>query len=212
MTTQDIVTDIFELYLDDTSELSSDQELDLADRIYKKVCRFRPWEFLKTSQTGTLSTSVPYVSLPANFAFLAENNLTTDNSVSIENNASPKVVFVGTSYRPYQVVSYSDRRQYLNKDGYAYLDLVNSRLVFTLQPTVADSYEFDYVKVPDTLTLITSPVFPSDFHPMIGYGMAVDGFIIQLFDKARSYAIENQAKYQSYMDDLSYYNAQLRND
>lgn len=211
MLTSEII-ELFETYLDDTTELSSSEELALANRIYKDICRKRPWEFLKVPATGTLSISVPYVALPADFMYVAENHNFTDNSYETEDNQAGKVVFVGTNYQPYRVINYSDRRQYRDIDGYCYIDFANSRLVFTKQPTTASSYEFDYIKTPTDLTLATSPVFPSDFHPMIAFGMATDGFTIQLFDKARSYAVENQIKYEQYMRDLAYYNSQLQNN
>src|SRR5437870_3060285 len=114
MTTQEIIDDIFHVYTDDTTELSSAEELALADRISKKIARSRPWEILKTEKTGTLSTTVPYVVLPDNFAHITENNQSTDNSIPVLNNAAARVVFVGSSYRPYQVINFSDRRQYRN--------------------------------------------------------------------------------------------------
>lgn len=210
MTGQEIII-AFEQYVDDATELNATEELALANKYYKKILRAKPWEFLKKTKTGTLSTSVPYVALPSDFSYLAENNQTTDIAVGIDNNASPKVVFVikSGSYVPYQVVNFSDRRQYLDKDGYCYIDIVNSRLYFTLQPTSTYSYEYDYIYMPDDITTGTSPILPSDFHAMIYHAMAVDHAIITLFDKARSYAGENQAKYNDYMKDLAWYNSQL---
>jgi hypothetical protein len=210
MKASEIITDIFELYLDDTTEMSSDEELALLNRIYKKICRNRPWEFLKKTASGSVLSSgtTYYITIPTDFSSFAENNQSTDNSVSVNNNSSPKVIFIGTSLRPYQIVNFSDRRQYANKNGFAYLDLANNKIVFTAQPDSL-TYEFDYIKVPTTLTANDDPILPEDFHPMIGFGMAVDGFIMQLFDKARSYAVENQGKYNDYLKDLAYYNSQL---
>ena len=209
MNTQQIIDEIFSVYIDDSTELSTEQEVALADRVHKKICREAPFEFLKKTASGNLSSTVPYVALPTDFSFFSENNMSTDNSVGIENNASPKVVFVGTEYTPYQIINFSDRRYYRNKNGYAYLDLANDRLVFTIQPTEAKSYEFDYIRVPTTLTADGTPELPEQFHPLIAWGMVTDGFIIQLFEKARSYQLENQAKYNSDMADLKYYNSEL---
>ena len=202
---------LFELYVDDTTELSSSEELALLNRVYKMICSQKPWEFLRKEASGTQSTSVPYVALPSDFKYLAINHQFTDMSEGQENSVS-RVVFIGSAYSPYKIVNYSDRRQYRDQDGYAYIDIINSRLVFTKQPTTANSYEFDYIAVPEDITISTSPVFPADYHSMISYGMATDGFIIQLFDKAKSYERENKAKYDSYFADLAYYNAELRNE
>lgn len=200
----------FELYVDDATELSSSEELDLLQKIYNKVWMHKQWEFAKASGTGTLSTSLPYVTLPANFSHLIENNQTTDNSVGIDNNAVPKVIYVGSSYTPYQVVNWSDRRQYRNQNGYAYLDMANSRFYFTSQPTTADSYEFDYMTMADTLITSSTPAFPARFHDMLYHGMAIDDDIILRYPKAASYAPENDAKFKSYLADMCLWNAQLQ--
>lgn len=211
MLASEIITK-FEQYVDDTTELSTTEELALLNKIYQRVCMYRPWEFLKKSATGTLSTSVAYVSLPADFSYFTVNNQYTDNSYPIENNAAPKVVFVGTNYEPYQIINYSDRRQYRNQKGFAYVDIANSRLYFTLQPTSADSYEFDYMSLPTTLTASDTPSIPTRFQDIIYHGMASEDYIIQQFDKARSYQLENEAKYNQYLADMSFWNANLQNN
>lgn len=203
--------DIFHIYTDDTSELSSVEELALLNRIYKQICRQKPWEFLKTEKTGTLSASVPYVALPTDFQQFSENNQSTENTTGASSDIADRVVFVGTQRTPYKIVNFSDRNQYYNKDGYCYLDFANQRLVFTLQPSSALTYSYDYIKTPADLTLATSPVF-TVANEIIAFGMATDSYIIQIFDKARSYAPENNAKYTEGLADLSFYNANLRND
>lgn len=209
MLASEIITK-FETYVDDTTELSSTQELALLQKIYNRVWNDRPWEFAKKSATGTLSTTLPYVALPSDFANLVENNQATENNVSVDNNAAPIVIYIGSSYAPYQVVNWSDRRRYLNQGGYAYIDIVNSRLCFTLQPTTADSYEFDYKAMADTLIASSTPAFPARFHDMLYHGMAVDDDIILRYPKAQSYAAENNAMFKSYMADMAHWNASLR--
>lgn len=200
----------FETYVDDATELSSTEELALLQKIYNKVWGDRSWEFAKRGATGTLSTSVPYVSLPADFERILSNDQSTDNSVSVENNAVPRVVYIGSAYTPYQVVNWSDRRKYLNQSGYCYLDMQNLRLYFTVQPTTADSYEFDYKAIADTLTTASTPAIPARFHDMLYHGMAVDDDIILRYPKAQSYAPENNAKFKSYLSDMRLWNASLQ--
>lgn len=202
----------FELYVDDGTELSTAEELSLLNKIYHKVCDDRPWEFLKKTATGTTSTTVPYIALPSDFGYIAENYSYTDDSVSTQINSAPKVIFVGTSYSPYYIINFSDRRQYLNKKGYAYVDIVNSRLVFTAQPTTAEAIEYDYIHIPTDLIISTSPIFPARFHDVIYHGMATDDYSIQQFDKSRSYADENTIKYNDYMKSMAYWNSQLLNN
>lgn len=204
MNGQEIIT-AFELQVSDLTELSSAEELALLNKVYKKLCRLKPWEWLKTAATGTLSTTVPYVSLPADFLFMVQNNNYTESSEY----AGRPVVFVGANFQPYKVISWSDRRQYRTSAGYCYVDIAARRLYFTVQPTSADSYEFDYCALPANLTLATSPVFDADFAPILAHLMANEDFVLQLSDKAKSYADENAAKAASYLADMNYANAQL---
>jgi hypothetical protein len=209
MTINEIITG-FELQVSDTTELSSSEELIVANRVYTKICNNRPWEWLKTSSAGSVLQDANgyYISTPTDFAFFIENNSYTQNNIAVNNNTSPKVVFIGTNYTPYQVINYSDRRQYRNQSGYVYYDAASNAIRFTGTPE-ALIYEFDYIKVPPALILGASPIFPARFHDVIIYGMAVDDQIIQLSPKASSYAAENQAKYQSCLDDMIYWNANL---
>lgn len=209
-TATEIITS-FELQVSDITELSTSEELYVLNRVYQKVCSARPWEFLKTPATGTMSGSGVdgyYVTMPSDFAFFSPNYSYTDNTISTQENSAPVVIFIGTSYTPYKVVNYSDRRQYLGQTGYAYLDYANSKIVFCGTP-VSTTYSFDYIKVPATLIGASTPVIPTRFQDIIVYGMAVDDAILQLSPKATSYASENQAKYDSMMLDLAYWNSQL---
>lgn len=210
MTSQEIITN-FELQVSDITELSSVEELYILNRVYNKVMSSRPWEILKTSKSGSISGSGidgSYITLPTDFAFFSINANYTDNTISYQGNSSPIVIFMGSSKTPYYVVNYSDRVQYLGKTGYAYLDLANSKIVFTGTPNET-TYLFDYIKIPATLTLSTSPIIPDRFQDILVYGMAVEDNILQLSPKATSYASENQARYDALLVDLAYWNSQL---
>lgn len=204
MTGAQIIT-AFELQVDDLTELSSAEELNLLNKVYQKLMADRPWEICKKAFTGTQSTSVAYIALPTDFSFLTQNANSTDNSYYGER----PVVFVGTDYTPYDVVSWSDRRSVRTDTNKCYIDIVNSRLYFTVQPTTAESVEFDYCAVPLDLTTATSPIFPARFHPILPHLMATQDFILQLSDKAKSYASENIALANSYLEDMAYWNASL---
>lgn len=200
----------FELQVSDTTELSNSEEYIVANRVYNKICNDRPWEWLKASITGTILSDATghYITPPADFAFFVENYSHSQNNYATQVNTAPKVIFVGTNYVPYTIINFSDRRQYRNQGGFAYYDVVNNQIRFTYTP-VATTYEFDYIKAPVALVTGASPIFPARFHDIIIYGMATDDIIIQLSPKATSYAAENQAKYQSILEDLRYYNSQL---
>jgi hypothetical protein len=204
----------FEQYVDDLTELSTTQELILLNKIYHKICDLRPWEFLKKEKTGTMTTTTT-VAFPDDFSHLLENFNYTDNSISTEINSKPCVVFIssngGSTYNPFRVVNWSDRRQYVNTNGVCYIDYAASVITFPYAQSSGALYNFDYKSVPTNLTTGTSPVFPDRFQHAIYHGMAVDDMIIQLFDKARSYAKENQGAYKDYVDSMALWNANLQN-
>lgn len=209
MATTQTIIDTFELLVGDTTELSSDEELALAEKIYRKVLSNRPWEFLKKEFIGA-TTGATTVTLPADFAYLVDNYNYTDNTIETVQRARPCVVFVGTAYNPYRVVNWSDRRQYRNNSDVCWVNIVSGTLEFAVAPATGQTVSFDYIYNPDALTTATAPVFPSTYYDIIAYGMAVDDMAMQLFDKARSYARENELKYQSYLADMAYYNSQLQ--
>jgi hypothetical protein len=54
-------------------------------------------------------------------------------------------------------------------------------------------------------------VFPERFEPVLFHGMCVDDYMIQQSDKLKSYARENQAKYEQKLSDMRMWNAKLIN-
>lgn len=215
LTAAQIITN-FELQVSDVTELSSTEELSLLNRRYQKLCLNRPWQFLRVPANGTILSDATgnYITMPVDFAFFTENNQYTDSSMSVNNNAAPKVIFVVTSsgaYLPYQIVNFSDRRQYLNRGGFAYYDAANNITRFTGSTSgVGSLYEFDYIKVPPVLAIGDSPLFPGRFHDILTFAMATDNDILQLSPKATSYQVDNEAKYQDYLLDMQYWDAQLQ--
>src|SRR6185295_16081123 len=131
------------------------------------------------------------IALPADFKMIAPNS---------ENES---IVFVGTTFQPYKVIPLSNRRAYRNVDGYCYIDIVNFRLVFTLQPVLAQAVEYDYIIVPPRLTLSTSPLFTTK-NEIISYGMAAKFSPIEQTEKGLSYKDDNAALYQDKLNDLAY--------
>lgn len=208
MNTTEIIA-AFELYVDDTTELSTAQELQLLNKMYQRICDLVSWEFLKKEASGTMASTTT-ITVPTDFGYFVDNRLMTDNSDDFDQNARPVGILInGTKWL--QIINWSDRRQYNNVDGYAYYDARQGTIVTTYPQGTGATYSFDYKMVPSDLTAGQSPAFPSRFHPMIYHAMAVDDMIIQLFDKARSYAQENAAQYASYLADMKLWNANLQN-
>lgn len=202
----------FELQVSDVTELSDVEELEILNRVCHKIYNSRPWEFLKKEKSGSFTVSgtadASYVALPSDFGYVIGDYSDTDNSISTQQNSVPAVIFIGTTRDPYKLVNWSDRRQYLGKTGYAYIDIANSTLIFTGIPT-SSTYSYDYIHVPTDLDDGDTPLIPNRFQNIIVYGMAVEDSVLQISPKATSYAPENQAKYESELADMIYWNAQL---
>lgn len=198
----------FELYVGDTTELSSADELDLLNKVYFRVADDKTLEIFKKNRTGTMTTTTT-IALPDDFSNLVENYNWTDNAFSTEIGQKPVVVWINNS--PIYVVNWSDRRQYLNNANYCYLDIAANLIRFPYAQPSSATYDFDYKYVPAALTANDSPVFPARFHDVLYHGMCVDDMVTQLFDKARSYADWNQAQYNDYLKRLALWNANLLN-
>lgn len=190
MVTSEIISR-FNLQVDDSSELSESEELALANEVYSDIQDDRAWEWLKSEYSGTTSTSVDYIALPDDFSYIMPNSY------------DEAVVFVGDAYEEYKVVPFSSRRNYRDQDGFCYIDIANSRLVFTLQPTESKSVEYDYIKIADPLLPDTEPLVTTDkFGTMIAYGMAAKFNPIELSDKSQSYQRENKLEYLTLLSDF----------
>jgi len=209
MTGQDLI-DGLELYTDDTTELSTAEELALLNVWYHTLCDDRPWEILKKEFSNAMASTTT-ITVPADFGSMLDNRLETDNSSPIDYNARPVGILVN-GVKWLQMVNWSDRRQYANRDGYAYLDIANNLIRTTYAQPSGATVSFDYKRVPDDITLATEPVFPARFHPIIYRYAAADDMIIQLFDKARSCRAENLAVAATFKSRMDLWNANLQND
>lgn len=185
----------FRTWVDDGTELSATDELDLLNQVYLNVWLDRPWEFAKKGRSETINGTD--IALPADFSHILETEV---------NEEQKKVVWVDDKY--YEVINFSDRRNYTGKDGYCWVDIANNKLEFT--KLVYGTLTYDYIYTPDDLTLSAEPAFPARFHHCIYHLMAADDYIIQQFDKARSYAKENEEKAQAWITKMAYWNASLQ--
>lgn len=212
MTGTEIIS-MFELQVDDVTELSSVAELSVLNRVYFRICGTRPWEFLKTNTTGSIvaNGTLGEITLPSNFANFYENYQYTNNTYSSEIGQSPKVVYVGTSMEPYTIVNYSDRNQYKQNGNVCYLDLGNNKIIFPKVPQSL-TYSMDYIKFPEKITTLTSPLFPERFQDIFAFGMAIQNDIMQLSPKAKSYAAENKILYDELLAEMALWNSNLVNN
>jgi len=165
---------------------------------------------LKKEFSGAMASTTT-ITVPADFASMLDNRGYTDNSSSVDFNARPVGIFIN-GVKWLRMVNWSDRRQYANQDGYAYLDMANNLIRTTYAQPSGATASFDYKRVPDDITLVTEPVFPDRFHPIIYRYAAADDMIIQLFDKARSCRTENLAVAATFKARMDLWNANLQND
>jgi len=188
-TTSDII-EKFELFIGDSTELSSSEELDLCQKIYNKILASEEWEFLKKEATGTIAGTD--ITKPTDF-----DRFTSDQTI-----------YLGTKYSPRTMIPFQSRRDFTNQKGYFYYDVRQGKFVFTASES--DTYSYDYIMVPPLLdTTSSNPLLPTRFYDAIYHGMCVDADIINLSDKARSYAQLNQNKYDSILADAKAWNKSI---
>jgi hypothetical protein len=187
--TSDIIT-AFELYFGDETSLSSQEELDLLQKKYDELLSSTEWEFLKKEATGSISNTE--ITQPSDF-----DRLTSDQRI-----------YIGSNFKEYPVIPFTDRRNYRNMNGYFYYDAKNEKFVSTF--SINSTYSFDYIYVPPALDKTGSnPVFPLRFYSALFHAMCIDADIINMSDKARSYASLNQRMYDEIVNNMKSWNIKI---
>ena len=186
---------LFELQVDDSSELSSAEELDLLNASYLEICDDRPWEFLKTEFSGVTDGST-LVALGSDFSYFVEMNDNGDKVVYVDN-------------KEYVLINYSERRQYKDNSAVAYVHGTN--LYFIVAPTSGLVVLGDYIKIPEELTTATYPIFADSFHKMLAYKMAISDFIVQANLSDNNSIERNTSLYNGYLSRMQYNNGRITN-
>ena len=194
----------FELYTDDTTDLSSDEELTLANDKLRLVYMEQPWEFLRRKKTGSVESDGK-ITVPTDFDELMEN-YSEDPTIS---EPLLKVIFIRSQRSPYFFVPMGQRNanQFSNV---CWIDPSDGKINFAQSPGTGASYEFDYKTSPDDIAVGTSPKLPPEYHPMIVFLMLIDEEIIKKSEKARSSMQENAVQYQKYLKNLKLRDARFK--
>ena len=194
----------FELYTDDTTDLSSDEELILANDKLRLIYMEQPWEFLRRKKTGVVESDGK-ITVPVDFDELMEN-YSEDPTIS---EPLLKAIFVGRQRSPYFFVPMGQRNanQFSNV---CWIDPSDGKINFAQSPGTGASYEFDYKTSPDDIVVGTSPKLPVEYHPMIVFSMLIDEDIIKKSEKARSNMQDNAVQYQRYMKNLKLRDARFK--
>jgi hypothetical protein len=203
LTGQQII-DRFELYTDDTTDLSSDEELILANDKIRLIYMEQPWEFLRRKKTGVIESDGK-ITLSSDFDEFLEN-FSDDPTIG---EAVMKVVYIGSQKSPYLVVPMGQRNAN-NFSNVCWIDPSDGKINFSQNPGRGATYEYDYKTSPDDVTVATSPKLPPEYHPMIIFSMLIDEEIIKKSEKARSNMQDNAVQYQRYMKNLKLRDARFK--
>ncbi len=194
----------FNVYTDDTSELSDSEEYTLLTKTLNSVYNDRSWEFLRKTATVT-TTTANTAPLPADFVSVMNNY--SENQW----NNMPERAVVYVSGIPYKFIPCGMASQ---KTGglYAYIDVPNQLLCFTIDIGAGQTCTFDYKHQPSDITSNSSIIaIPSTFRHYLGQVMAVDDDVIQKTEKQRSNYQANSIARAQLLRDLAHYEFRLLN-
>lgn len=192
----------FELYTDDTTDLSSDEELIIANDKLRLIYMEQPWEFLRRKKSGSVESDGK-ITPPSDFDELMEN-YSEDPTIG---EPITKMVYVGRS--PYLVVPMGQRNAN-NYSNVCWVDPTDGKINFAQSPGSGASYEFDYKTSPEDIAVGTSPKLPAEYHPMVVFSMLIDEEIIKKSEKARSSMQDNFVQYQRYLKNLKLRDARFK--
>lgn len=196
---EEIITK-FELYTDDTTELSTAEELELANDKLRLIYQEKDWEFLRKVFSGTTETDGS-INLPSDFDDLMPNH-TSDET---DNFPNEKVIYSNDKKTIHKLIPQGTRNHYLNDSSICWINRTTNKIEFGASIGSGASVEFDYKHIPTDITINDTPILPSQFHKMIVFAMLLDDDIIQKTDRPniRNY----QIKYDEFMSNLNRYNA-----
>jgi len=195
MTGQEIRETVFQFLVDDTN-VDETQELVLLNVAYDRVNAMKDWLFLRKSQSSQTIASTTSYSLPTDFMYLIKaETLTSDNSLN-----------------EVSVIPFEDRLKYIQSERYAYVDILNDNLEFTTAPVadVGSTLYWTYQYQPAQLINTTSPVFPRQFHALVGYEMARMYFYFDQPEKDRAWNKEMAAEHALMMKQMKDWDTQLK--
>jgi len=186
------------------TELSTDDELFLANKINRDIYIEQDWEFLRKNQTG-VTDSNGEIPVPIDFEKFMQNYSKEETK---DEGSLPDTCVVFISGNPYKIIPAGSKNLYVG-DAVCYYDSLTRTIKFPTSVGVGANYEFDYKYIPVDLELTDSPLFSYNVHQIIFYGMLIDDEIIQKVEKARSFMNVNSAMYNKYLSKLKLIDASL---
>lgn len=196
------ITKKFELWTDDQTDLSTDEELFLANQKAKDIYNETAWEFLRKTASGSFSGGeIDLATVAPDFKYLMAN-YSDDMSYATPTEA---VVYVGGA--PFKAIPMGMRNQF-KSHNVCYVDLVANKIKFP-NASLGGAFEFDYQYQPADFTATTAPAIPADHRMVIVYAMLIDDDIIQKTEKGRSNIKENTTQFARLLSNLKSYNAKF---
>mgnify|MGYP003403231190 CR=1 FL=1 len=197
----------FEVYVDDLTELSTDEEYALLNKVLRTIYANRSWEFLRKNGSVVFNeaNSGP---LPNDFLSLMENYSESETDL-----ADSVRIFVGST--PYNVISMANISYNQFKPVF-YIDIVNRKLKCTQNIGVGTVAKFDYKYLPAKVKTTDSAnaeaiVLPEIVRHYLPQIMAIDDDIIQKTEGGRSNIKVNIMSAKDLLTDLSHLNMRTLN-
>lgn len=194
----------FEVYVDDLTELSTDEEYALLTKVLNSIYNDRSWEFLRKTASVT-TTTARTAPLPADFVSVMNNY--SENPY----NRIPEIAVAYVNGVPFKFIPKGNATQ-MAGGNYVIVDIVNNTLEFLKDVGAGVTATFDYKYQPDAITSNLSPIaLPELGHRYLGQVMAIDDDIIQKTEKGRSNLQANSIARAQLLRDLAHYNARFIN-
>lgn len=154
----------------------------------------RPWAKLRSEDSSeTIEKSNTWETTHA-----LPNKFSQPYPVKRNNGTYSALLLVsGTDYKPQTEIQWAQRVENQDVEGFFAIDYIND--VYIITGTLNKSYTayFSFIKFSEDLTDDSDTwVFPSQFHPLLGYGVAA-------MEKARDYDEVNLANIQLYQPEAS---------
>ncbi len=182
-------------YVEDIIEetFSDSKFLSLLNREKRKLERKRNWNFLKAFDNSNTSASGD--------TYLTMKTLPTDFM-------SPISMYISGDSYPYKEVPFVDRENWQNRSRVYYIDYINSQMGITAPQN--GTINLYYKKKTADLTLLTSPVFPVQYHEILAYGI-IEGWYLgeDTDDLNNKKAMYWQREYNDMLNDMKQWDAMI---
>tara|TARA_R110000851_G_scaffold262727_1_gene415222 strand:- start:363 stop:953 length:591 start_codon:yes stop_codon:yes gene_type:complete len=176
----------FRVWVDDASELSIEEELDLAHEKLDEILGERTWSFLK--KTASVDIVNSEVILPEDFKYVIKVGLPED------------YLYVKVGNVKVRIVALEDRFEW-GTTTVAYIDYSESKIKFN--QSISGIAEFDYIMESSELSMDSVVIGPRSMGYAVARLMARDFYTLDQTENGRSQYQSNEMAYQKLLDQMS---------